>query len=128
MSGQMTGQHPFEGLAKVVQQMEPISTLNCLRSPCCCRRSIISSTISTYQFNFWMCSHPSGSRFHLSVGQQIDSLVALHVDQDGSKPTTTPEGEVINTKLGNGSNGSGWKRHHPAQKRHPRSLYPKPLP
>jgi hypothetical protein len=90
-SGKMTGQDPLQGRAKIFDQMEPIGTLDRLGSTCSCRRSIIPSTISTHQFQFPVGCHPRGSRFHVSVGQKIDSLVALQVDKD--RPTSTTPSE-----------------------------------
>jgi hypothetical protein len=58
MSGEMTCQHALQSLTKVFEQME---TIRCLRG--CWNRfpggsSIVSSSISTHQFNFRVRSHP----------------------------------------------------------------------
>ncbi len=79
--------------------METIGNLACLWGPFTGCGSIISPTIPTDKLDFWMRFHPDFCCFCLPVGQEVNDLVALHVDENAAKPPATTESEVIYSKL-----------------------------
>src|SRR2546421_4320788 len=99
MSGQVTCQYSLQSLTKVFEQMEPICTLDSLRSATGCRRGIVAAAIPTHQLDFWMRFHPRFGRFCLAIGQEINDVVALQVYQDGAEFSPTTEREIIDPKL-----------------------------
>src|SRR5260370_1699398 len=103
--------------------MEAISNLGRLWGPFTGSRSIISPTISTHELDFWMRFHPSFCGFCFPVRQEVNHLVALHVDQNAAKLPPTTESEIIYSKLHDLLYWRCWKRHDAAQNGHPARPY-----
>src|SRR5260221_1505492 len=76
-------------------QVEPVSDLGRLWSALARSSSVITSSITTDKFNFWMRPHPGSGGFCLTGGQEGNDVVALHVNQNAAEFSSTTEGEVI---------------------------------
>src|SRR5258708_6728022 len=65
LRGQMARQQPLQSLSQILQQMEPIRTLNGLRSAFSRGRGIFPSPIPADRHEIWVLAHPScrGVRF-----------------------------------------------------------------
>src|SRR5229473_8383826 len=117
MSGQMRCQYSLQSLTEVFEHMEPICTLDGLRSATGCRRGRVAAAIPTHQLDFWMRFHPSFGRFCLAIRQEINDVVALQVYQDGAEFSPTTESEIIYPKLCYLFSGCCWKDHDTAKDR-----------
>ncbi len=71
-----------------------------------------------------MASYPSGNRLDIAIGQQVNDVMALHIDQNGSKGSTTTEGKVVKAKHRDLAYRHRWRAHDPTQDAHVRRLYP----
>src|SRR5260370_26337289 len=94
MSGQMTCQYSLQSLTEVFEHMEPICTLDGLRSATGCRRGIVAAAIPTHQLDFWLRFHPSFGRFYLAIRQEINDVVPSHVYPPAAESSSTTYGEV----------------------------------
>jgi len=103
--------------------MEAISNLGRLWGPFTGSGSIISSTISTDELDFWVRFHPGFRCFCLAVRQEVNHLVALHIDENAAKLPPTTKGEVIYSKLYYLFYWRCWKGHDAAEDGHPAGLY-----
>jgi hypothetical protein len=104
--------------------MESISHLCRLWSALARPSRVITSSITADQFNFWMRPHPGSSGFCLPVRQEVNHVVALHVNQDAAEFPATTEGEVIYSQLHYLFYWRGWSCHYAAENGHPARLYP----
>lgn len=95
MSGQMTGQQTFQSLSKIFEQMKPIRTLDGLRSATGYRRGIVAATIPTHQLDFWVRAHPGRRGLFLPIGQEVNDVVTLQIDQDRAEFSPATERKVI---------------------------------
>src|SRR5271165_1989756 len=97
--------------------MEAISNLGCLWSPRACSSSILSPAIPTDDLDFWVPFHPDFCCFRFAIRQEINDVVALHVDQDRAEFSPTTEGKIIDSKLHDPFSGCSWKHHDTANDR-----------
>jgi hypothetical protein len=79
--------------------MEAISNLGRLWSPFTSCGSILSPALPTDELDVWMRLHPHFCCFALAIGQEVNDLVALHVEQKAAAFPATTEGEVVASKL-----------------------------
>ena len=91
----MARENSFKRFTQVGHQMEPVGTLNRLRSRSLCRRSIVSSAISAHHPDFWVRSHPGGCSFRFSIRQNINDVMALQIDEKRSIGASTLQCEII---------------------------------
>jgi hypothetical protein len=103
--------------------VKPVSDLDRLWGSLTSPSSVVASSITTDQFNFWMRPHPSGSGFRFAVRQDINHFVAGHVYKDRPKFSSPTEREIIYSKLYHLLYCFSWKRHDPTKNRHPGGLY-----
>ena len=71
-----------------------------------------------------MAPYPSGNRLDGSIGQQVNDVMSLHIDQNGSKGSTTTEGKVVKAKHRDLAYWHRWRAHDPTQDAYVRRLYP----
>jgi hypothetical protein len=60
LSGEVTRENPFQSLSKVFEEMEPIGRLRGSWNRFSGGGSVVPSSISTHQLNFWVGCHPGG--------------------------------------------------------------------
>jgi hypothetical protein len=60
LSGEVTRENPFQSLTKVFEEMEPICRLRGSWNRFSGGGSVVASSISTHQLNFWVGCHPGG--------------------------------------------------------------------
>src|SRR4051794_12360511 len=99
--------------------MKVICCLCSLRSRFASSGSIVSTTISTHDFQFWMGRHPRGGSLGCAVGKHVDDLTCLQVHHERSEIPPTPEREIINPDLGNFPDWLGGLRHDTSKDRRP---------
>jgi hypothetical protein len=56
----VTGETPFQSLTTVFEEMEPICRLRGSWNRFSGGGSVVASSISTHQLNFWVGCHPGG--------------------------------------------------------------------
>jgi hypothetical protein len=98
--------------------MESVRHLDRLWSSEAGSRRVITSSITTDQFNLWMCGHPSRSSFRLAVGQDVNHLVVDHIDKDGTEFSPPTEREVIYPEFPHWLYRFLGKRHDPTKNGH----------
>ena len=103
--------------------MEAISNLGRLRSALACSSSIVTPSITADEFDFWMGSHPGSSGFRFAVRQEINHLVADHIDKDRAELSSPAKCEIIYSKLSHRLHRLCRKRHDPAKNGHPGGTY-----
>jgi hypothetical protein len=85
----------LHGCAEVLQQMPPIGHLERVGCALACCIGIGAGTVTCDNFDSTMPLQPSRNCAGFSVGQQVDNLVALEVNQDGSVALAAPPRPVI---------------------------------
>jgi hypothetical protein len=95
--------------------MKPIHNLNGLGSSLRCRSRVVTSPISANMCDLGMATYPSGNHLNVSIGQQINDVMPLHIDQNGSKGSTTTEGKVVKAKHRDLACRHRWRAHDPTQ-------------
>src|SRR5450432_655072 len=99
--------------------MKSICALHRLGCSQCSGRGIVSCPITAHKINFRVRPHPQRGSFNLTIRQEINDVMALHIYEDGAELASTPEREIIYSELNHLFNWCGRTCHHSAQKSHP---------
>src|SRR5712691_8192648 len=80
---------------QVLDEVVPICDLRRMRQRSLYRIRVGTGTIPADHVNFLVFLQPGQDRFSGAVWQEIERLAGLKIDQDGSIPVPTPDGEII---------------------------------
>jgi hypothetical protein len=113
------GDETFDGFAEVVPHVPSVGAVLGARSAVAGavgeeRRAVAADDLDT-----GVLAQPGGQRLGLAVGQQVDGLTGLAVEQNGAVPSALPRGELVHPQHPRHRPGWHRQRHHHAQHRHP---------
>src|SRR6266699_1247724 len=103
--------------------MESVGALNRLGSAFVSRSSIIPSSISAHNFQFWVGSHPGCRSVCCPVCKNIEHMVCLEVHHNRAELAPTSEREIIYANLWNFPNWLCRQRHDAPENGVARGLY-----
>ena len=103
----MVQQERFQCLAEVLDEVEAIDHLHCLRRPSANAIGVEVTAIATDDGDRRMLGQPGGDAGRRAVWQEVDHPMRQEIDQDGAIVMAPPPGPLIN------ANGlQGWRMGH----------------
>jgi hypothetical protein len=84
-----------DGFAQIHPEVEPVGYLDGVRCPDPDAVGVCAGTVTAHDLCAGMRAQPRGEGVRGAVGQHIDRLVCVHVDQHGGVDLTTTQGEVV---------------------------------
>ena len=111
----LANEHLFEGIGRILHDVEPVSHLYSLRRSLAHAVRIRSRPITADDINAGMVDQPVCQRLGAAVGQEIDEVVALQVGEDGSIGPATSETPVIHAQHLRGRRGREHRLSHQSQ-------------
>ena len=85
-------------LAQVVQQVETVCDLHCLRSHAARGVRVFTAAIPTDNLHPWMSEQPGGKLVATAVREHIDDVMPLQIDQNAAIGPAASEREVVHTE------------------------------
>jgi hypothetical protein len=89
------GDHLAHRLGQVVHQVPPVGHLHRLRGAGGCALGVATSPVPANHLHPGMIQQPGGERARFTIGQHVNRLTGLHIDQDGGVAVTPPPGELV---------------------------------
>jgi hypothetical protein len=94
--GMVTANNGLNGVAKIAQQMPPITHLNRVRSSLTDAVRVGAGSIAGNNLNPGMLTQPLSEAVSLPIRQQVDHCIAFQIDQNGPISAAPAPGPVIN--------------------------------
>ena len=108
-------QYALDGFTQVLQEMEPIRNLHRVWRTLGCPVDILRTAIAGDDGNARVLVQPGREGGSRTVWQQVNRLMAFHIDQQGAVGLPFAKGKIINTQDARGRSGKVWRTFGEAQ-------------
>lgn len=115
----MVGDEALDGFAEVVPAMPSVCSVLGLRGAGAGTVGEERGAVAADDLDARVLAQSGGQGLRLAVGQQVQRLVGLAVDQDRAVPAALAGRELVHSQHPRHRPGRLWQRHHHAQHGHP---------